>query len=479
MVALSSMMALASLSLVSGAKAAPRPARPVEANGHLQVIGNKLSNEAGKPVQLRGVALHGIQWMGWFYEDPANLRAAALDWGIDILRITVYVYEDGYLDNPELAPADFDAMIEGYVETCVDVGIYCILDWHVHHPGNPLYYTEAAKAFFEKYSKKYGDLPNVLYEIANEPNPTGYDRTVDGETMTVVEPRPTPWTDIKSYADQVVPIIRTNDPDGVVLVGTPSWSQLGFSENYSWQEIRDNPVLGGNIAYVAHFYADGHGLDLLDYYKTAAAALPLFATEWSPAHYDGDEPFRSDSAPPWVQWMREAGVGGTYWAWAAGDFLWPTFDETTESKGPLAPDGANVTVGGRYLYDWLNNPPDAWANELFDPDAPPVNSGGGGSGGMGSSGMGSSGMGGAGGLETAGNSPTGGGPTAMDPTSTGGTGGGNQTPGTAGTASAVTPSPIASDGGCACRAPASHRSSSISLLALLGALALGRRRRCR
>jgi endoglucanase len=470
------MMALASLSTVSAGQAAPRAARPVEANGRLQVIGNKLSNQAGKPVQLRGVALHSLQWMGWFYEDPANLRAAALDWGIDVLRITVYVYEDGYLENAELSPADFDAMIERYVATCVEVGIYCILDWHVHHPGNPLHYTDDAKVFFEKYSKKYADLPNVLYEIANEPNPTGYDRVVDGETITVVEPRPTPWTDIKSYADQVVPIIRANDPDGVILVGTPSWSQLGFSENYTWQEIRDNPVTGGNVAYVVHFYADGHGLDLLDHYKTAAAALPLFATEWSPAHYDGDEPFRADSAPPWVQWMREAQVGGTYWAWAAGDFLWPTFDETTESNGPLAPDGANVTAGGRYLYDWLNNPPDAWADELFDPDAP-VNPGGAGSGGTGAGGTGAGGMSSsgtsAGGMEPTGNNPTGGSPMAMNPMSGGGIAGSNQAPGTTGAA----PSPIASDGSCACRAPASHRTSSSSFLALLGVLALARRRR--
>jgi endoglucanase len=466
------MLALAGLSTARVAKAVPRPARPVEANGHLQVIGNKLSNQAGKPVQLRGVALHGMQWMGWFYEDPANLRAAALDWGIDILRITVYVYEDGYLENPDLTPADFDTMIEGYVASCVETGIYCILDWHVHHPGNPLYYTDDAKTFFEKYSKKYADLPNILYEIANEPNPTGYDRIVDDETVTIVEPKPTPWADVKSYADQIVPIIRANDPDGVVLVGTPSWSSLGLSEGYSWEEIRDNPVMGGNIAYVAHFYADGHGLDLLEYLKVAAGTLPLFATEWSPTHYDGAATFSSAKAPPWVQWMQEAQIGGTYWTWAAGDFLWPTFDETTESAGPLAPDGPNVTEGGRYLYDWLNNPPDAWAGELFDPDAPPVNAGGM----AGSSGMSSGGSGGmsSGGAESGGANATGGGPAAMNPIGAGGM----QTPGIAGTGPVATsPSPMAPESGCGCRAAASYRTSSMGLLTLLGVLPLLRRRR--
>ncbi len=357
-------------SLAATAHAAPRPARPVEANGQLRVVGNKITSAAGKPVQLRGVALHGLQWSGWFYQDSASLRAAALDWGIDVLRISVYVYEDGYLDNPELGQADFDQMIEGYVATCVETGIYCILDWHVHHPGNPLYYTEQAKLFFDKYSKKYATLPNVLYEIANEPNRTGYERMVNEELVTIVEDKPTPWADIKAYADQVIPVIRANDPDGLVLVGTPSWSQLGYSDDYDWRDVLNSPLAFDNLAYVVHFYAAGHSLEMLNRYQTAALELPLFATEWSPAHYSMTQPFTADQAAEWVAWMRTSGVGGTYWNWAAGDDLWSPFDSSTTAQGPFAPGGPNVTPSGQYLYDWLNNPPDAWADQMVDPDAP-------------------------------------------------------------------------------------------------------------
>ncbi len=124
------------------------------------------------------------------------------------------------------------------------------------------------------------------------------------------------------------------------------------------------------MAYVIHFYADGHGVDLLDHYKAAAAELPVFATEWSPAHYGRLEPFRTESAAPWVQWMADAQVGGAYWIWGAGDDLWATFDKSTTADGPFAHDGANVTASGHYLYDWLNNPRDAWADQMFDPDNP-------------------------------------------------------------------------------------------------------------
>ena len=50
-------------------------------------------------------------------------------------------------------------------------------------------YIEEAKIFFDKYSKKYKDCPNILYEICNEPN---------GTIVT--------WNDsIKPYAETIIP----------------------------------------------------------------------------------------------------------------------------------------------------------------------------------------------------------------------------------------------------------------------------------
>ena len=38
------------------------------------------------------------------------------------------------------------------------------------------------------------------------------------------------WLKIKSYAEQIIPIIRKNDPDGIILIGTPAWASLGISD---------------------------------------------------------------------------------------------------------------------------------------------------------------------------------------------------------------------------------------------------------
>ena len=64
---------------------------------------------------------------------------------------------------------------------------------------------------------------------------------------------------IKSYAEQIIPIIRANDPDGLIIVGTPAWSSLGISDDPpSGDDILKNRLSGEfahNVLYSFHFYA--------------------------------------------------------------------------------------------------------------------------------------------------------------------------------------------------------------------------------
>lgn len=95
------------------------PGSPVAVNGRLRVDGCHIVNEAGEPVQLRGVCTHGLQWHGDFYRSGKAIDAAATEWGADVVRLTVYVYEGGYLDNERLTTDDFDALIDVIVRRCV------------------------------------------------------------------------------------------------------------------------------------------------------------------------------------------------------------------------------------------------------------------------------------------------------------------------------------------------------------------------
>ncbi len=109
-------------------------ARPAEANGELRVCGVKLCNQNGTPVQLRGISTHGIQWFSQCVTS-ASLDALAYDWGADILRISLYVQEDGYESNPR----KFTDMVHRYIEEATSRGMYALVDWHQLNPGDPNY----------------------------------------------------------------------------------------------------------------------------------------------------------------------------------------------------------------------------------------------------------------------------------------------------------------------------------------------------
>lgn len=63
------------------------------------------------------------------------------------------------------------------------------------------------------------------------------------------------WKEIKSYAKQIIKTIRKKDKKAIIVVGTPTWSQLGPDGTHN--EVADSPIKGyKNIMYSLHFYAN-------------------------------------------------------------------------------------------------------------------------------------------------------------------------------------------------------------------------------
>jgi endoglucanase len=332
---------------------------PVAANGWLRTEGNLLVNERGVATQLRGVCTHGLQWFGDFYNDGRAIRAAATDWGADVVRIAVYLTEGGYLDNPDVPRERFEAWIDSIVRACVESGVYCILDWHVHHPGDPMLFLEDAKQFFDTMAGRYADLPNVIYEIANEPNATD----ADGKTTD----RDVSWPVIKRYADEVIPVIRRRSPRALILVGTPDWCSFGISGGRPWQAVVNDPLSHPNVAYVVHYYAAAHEFHAdID---RIAEQLPLFVTEWSAASYRRTSSLNLARSQPWIELLMRRRISWTYWNFAPGDGVFGAFLPETSAGDDLSPLGPRTSETGKLLYLLLNTPRDGWA------DAAPVTHG--------------------------------------------------------------------------------------------------------
>jgi endoglucanase len=297
---------------------------PVEVNGQLSVCGNNLCNAAGKAIQLRGMSSHGLQ----FFPNCVNansLDALRNDWKADFIRLSMYVQEGGL----ETDPTGFTDKVNGLVDDATELGLYVIVDFHILTPGDPNANTALAKTFFDNVTAKHAANTNVLYEIANEPNGVS-------------------WDGIKNYADQVIPVIRKNSPNSVVLVGTRGFSSLGLTDGADEKEILADPVDFKNIMYTFHFYAASHGADRRAVVARAAKELPLFVSEFGTQTFTGDGNNDFTSTTEWLDLLKANKISYGMWSFSDGRETNSTFKQGT-CAGTNFAGTAVLTESGRYL----------------------------------------------------------------------------------------------------------------------------------
>lgn len=293
----------------------------VELNGQLQVCGTKLCNENRQPVQLRGMSTHGLQWFRNCVND-SSMNALANDWNANVMRLSMYIQEGGYETDPE----GFTQMMHELIEEVSSRGMYVIVDWHMLDPGDPNYNLGAAKTFFAEIAERHADKPNILYEVANEPN--GVD-----------------WQTIKGYHEEIIPVIREQDPDSVILLGTRAWSSLGVSDGADESEVIDNPVNAENVMYTFHFYAASHGDEYLDTLSRAADQVPMFVSEFGTQEASGDGGNDFAMAQRYIDLMAEKGIGWTNWNYSDDFRSGAVFNEGTCPDGPYAGTGPLKEAG--------------------------------------------------------------------------------------------------------------------------------------
>jgi endoglucanase len=271
----------------------------------LSVSGNQI-RAGGQPASFAGNSLFwsNTGWGGERYYNANVVRWLKTDWKSNIVRAAMGVEDQGgFLQDPN----GNRARVRVVVDAAIANDLYVIIDWHSHHAES---YRSNAVAFFQDMARTYGTRNHVIYEIYNEPLQISW----SGQ--------------IKPYAQAVISAIRAIDPDNLIIVGTPTWSQ-------DVDVAAADPIAGTNIAYTLHFYAGTHGQFLRDKAQTALnRGVALFVTEWGSVNANGDGGVNTNETNAWMNFLKARGISHANWA----------LNDKAEGASALVP-GASTSGG--------------------------------------------------------------------------------------------------------------------------------------
>lgn len=304
----------------------PKGTTPVSQHGQLSVKNGQLVDKSGKGYQLRGMSTHGLTWFPEFVNESA-FKTLRDDWNTNVVRLAMYVDEWGngqcYMGNKSGSLE----LLEKGVDICIKLDMYVIIDWHVLNPGDPSKYTNEAKSFFETVSKRYAKYPNVIYEICNEPN--------GGAS----------WSgNIKPYAEKIIPVIRKNAPNSVIIVGTPTWSQ-------EIDKPLSDPLNYKNVMYAFHFYAATHAGLRSNVENCVAQGLPVFVSEFGTCDASGGGANDFNETQKWLSYFDKQGISYCNWSICNKDETCSVLRPGTSANGNWSE--SDLTENGKWMRNWL------------------------------------------------------------------------------------------------------------------------------
>lgn len=262
----------------------PAEGTPLYEHGRLTVAGPNIIDKNGDPYILQGVSTHGIAWYPE-YITKETFESVRDELNCNAIRIAIYS------DDKAGYSKELHSLMSDGIDYATELGLYVIIDWAILDDNNPNENKDKAIAFFEEMASEFKNYDNIIYEICNEPN---------GNVT---------WEDdIKPYAEELIPKIRAIDEDGIIVVGTPNFSQdvdvvaLDKLEGYS------------NVVYAFHFYSATHKDDFRQKLQYALDVdMPILVTEFGTCEANGDGKVDLEEAEKWIKYLRDNNIGYLCW----------------------------------------------------------------------------------------------------------------------------------------------------------------------
>ena len=321
----------------------------------LKVLDNRIVNEDGQEVRLRGVNTTDPLWLEKLdfkrngvpdnrFSEIATDFAAVKKLGANIVRLPLYPGYYFLLGGETYLSTYVDRMIDLAEEN----GLYAIISYHaIGRPGGwyssgsddvlpgysaKLYYTDSdmAVAFWDKVATRYGQRKHVIFEIYNEP-------ADDTDDFT--------WADFRPTGELLIATIRKHS-DNIILGSGPKYSN-------DLSDVPTNPYSDSNLVYVAHVYPGTvpKGEDLVSEWERLfgflAKTYPVIVSEWG-FRSGGDETTNGTLegfGKPLLDYLDQKKIH-----WVAFVYLPP------DAEPPmLEPDWTTLNEFGKFVKERLQN----------------------------------------------------------------------------------------------------------------------------
>ncbi len=282
----------------------------VSNHGRLIKRDRYLVDKNGELMELRGIGLHHLTQYNNLHTEKCIKSLKYF--GVNCIRICVYL-EDyvfiksdnepayGYISTPESSRE----AIEALVNICIHQNMYIILNWHTYSwgackgasglIGNTLTAQESlhqneAEVYWDYFSLKYKDVPNMLYEITGEP-----------QEGTSEENNP--------FIVTIHDIIRANDAAVPIMVGPDK----------TWGIDQYIVLMKSGMTDVFMTWHP-YGLDSRETFSNwIAKGIPFLCNEWGNSSASGDQSPNDNNAITMLEWYHNKKMSNAFWKFTDQD----------------------------------------------------------------------------------------------------------------------------------------------------------------
>jgi len=313
-------------------------------DGPLHTSGNQILDARGRPVDLKGIVLNGLEQNPTAPGITEQAVLQAHQWGANFVRVPLG--EQFWLSSNCDYNSTYASTVDHVVNWITSLGMVALLDLHFNTiggctAGGPHDMADEAQApaFWNQVATRYASNPLVAFDLYNEPHDIS-DGTwlnggmiIDATTLQVFQ---------AAGMQQLYNVVRSTGANNLVFVSGNNWANT----------VPSSLVQGSNIVYAAHVYTcpvsappacdNSSPYDpssILDNWVGISKADPVMITEFGwPSAFDGI--YNSNV----IAFAQAHGWGWAAFAWQQGnDGPWSLVIQSPLS-GPYEPTPAGIPV---------------------------------------------------------------------------------------------------------------------------------------